>query len=146
MRIGVPLWAQSVLRRPAAAVSLVVVAALATAAAASGPMLLRAVEQSALRSALMNASAASTDVLVRADERCVVDRGRDFRGGIGCRSQRSVRTVQRADRDRRVHRCICLAKHSKSSVARVGDWTARGPNRWLRGVRTGRRPVSVGWP
>lgn len=59
-----PLWLRSARRRPGAAVGLWLVAVLATAAAASGPMLLRAVEQSALHASLVGAPAGTADVVV----------------------------------------------------------------------------------
>jgi putative ABC transport system permease protein len=59
-----PLWLRSALRRPASALSILVLTVLTTATAASAPMLLRAVQQSALRTALDQAPPGTADVVV----------------------------------------------------------------------------------
>jgi putative ABC transport system permease protein len=64
VRIRVPLWLRSATRRPAAAVSVLLVIVVAVAAASCGPIVLRAVEQSALTSAVSDAPAGSTDTVI----------------------------------------------------------------------------------
>jgi putative ABC transport system permease protein len=59
-----PLWWLSATRRPVSAISILLVVVLATAAAASGPMLLRAVDAAALRQALIEASRGSADIVI----------------------------------------------------------------------------------
>jgi putative ABC transport system permease protein len=64
--VRAPLWWHSAIRRPVSAISILLVVMLATAAAASGPMLLRAVDASALRQALKQAPPGSTDIVISA--------------------------------------------------------------------------------
>lgn len=64
--VRVPLWLYSAVRRPASALSILLVVMLATAAAAAGPMLLRSVEQASLRTTLKGAPRGSADILVSA--------------------------------------------------------------------------------
>ena len=58
-----PLWLRSLLGRPAGA-GLLVLVMLTVAAAATGPMVLRAAEQAALRNAVTSAPAATTSIVV----------------------------------------------------------------------------------
>ena len=62
-----PVWSWGVRARPLTALLLAVLSAAAVATAVTGPLLLRAVEQSALASALTSAAPASTALTVSAD-------------------------------------------------------------------------------
>jgi putative ABC transport system permease protein len=61
------LWLRSVQRRPAGAAGLFVIVAVASAASVSGPMLVRAAEQSGLRSHLSRATPGAYDITVSAE-------------------------------------------------------------------------------